>query len=49
MKLPMPKLKNHKYTALAYFLPCFIFLLIAFVDYVRAYFGDNKKIHDVEA
>ena len=28
---------------------CFIFLLIAFVDYVRAYFGDNKKIHDVEA
>ena len=28
---------------------CFIFLLIAFVDYIRAYFGDNKKIHDVEA
>lgn len=28
MKLPMPKFKNHKYTALAYFLPCFIFLLI---------------------
>jgi phosphatidylglycerophosphate synthase len=28
---------------------CFIFLLIAFVDYIRAYLGDNKKIHDVEA
>lgn len=28
---------------------CFIFLLIAFVDYIRAYFGVNKKIHDVEA
>lgn len=28
---------------------CFIFLLIAFVDYIRAYFGVDKKIHDVEA
>lgn len=27
---------------------CGVFMLIAFVDYVRAYYGRNKKVHDVE-
>ena len=27
---------------------CFIFLLIAFVDYILAYFGKEKKVRDVE-
>ena len=27
---------------------CFVFLLIAFVDYIRAYYGKNKKLHDME-
>ena len=27
---------------------CGVFMLIAFVDYVRAYYGRNKKLHDVE-
>ncbi len=27
---------------------CFIFLLFAFVDYIRAYFGKEKKVQDVE-
>lgn len=27
---------------------CFIFLLIAFVEYVRAYYGKNKKIQDLD-
>lgn len=27
---------------------CAVFLLIAFVDYIRAYFGKNKKLHDME-
>ena len=25
-----------------------VFLMLAFVDYVRAYFGKNKKIYDLE-
>ena len=28
---------------------CSLFLLISFVQYFRAYFGKNKKIHDLEA
>lgn len=27
---------------------CGVFMFIAFVDYVRAYYGKNKKVHDVE-
>lgn len=27
---------------------CLVFLLIAFVDYIRAYYGKNKKIQDFE-
>ena len=27
---------------------CSLFLLIAFVDYVRAYYGKNKKLHNME-
>lgn len=27
---------------------CIIFLLWAFVDYIRAFFGKNKKVHDLE-
>lgn len=27
---------------------CLVFLMIAFADYVRAYFGKNKKIYDLE-
>lgn len=27
---------------------CAFFLLIAFVDYFRAFFGKNKKVHDLE-
>ena len=27
---------------------CLIFMLIAFVDYIRAYYGKNKKLHDME-
>lgn len=27
---------------------CAVFLLIAFVQYVRAYYGRNKKVHDME-
>ena len=27
---------------------CALFMLIAFVDYVRAYYGKNKKVHDLE-
>lgn len=27
---------------------CVIFLLIAFIDYFRAYYGKNKKLHDME-
>jgi len=27
---------------------CCLFLLIAFVDYVRAYYGKNKKLHNME-
>ena len=26
---------------------CLIFMLIAFVDYIRAYYGKNKKLHDM--
>ena len=26
----------------------FFFLMIAFADYIRAYFGKNKKIYDLE-
>lgn len=29
-------------------LVCAVFLLIAFVDYARAYYGKNKKVHDME-
>lgn len=29
-------------------LVCAVFLLIAFVDYVLAYYGKNKKLHDME-
>ncbi len=29
-------------------LVCLVFLLYAFADYVRAYFGKNKKIYDLE-
>ena len=25
-----------------------IFLMLAFADYIRAYFGKNKKIYDLE-
>lgn len=28
---------------------CLIFLLVAFIDYIRAYFGSNKKVQDLEA
>lgn len=28
---------------------CGVFLMFAFVDYIRAYFGKNKKIQDLEA
>jgi len=28
---------------------CSVFLVISFVEYVRAYFGKNKKIYDLEA
>lgn len=27
---------------------CALFMLIAFADYVRAYYGKNKKVHDLE-
>lgn len=27
---------------------CFVFLLFAFADYIRAYFGKEKKLYDVE-
>lgn len=27
---------------------CFVVLVIAFVDYIRAYFGSNKKVQDLE-
>lgn len=27
---------------------CAVFLLVAFVDYSRAFFGKNKKVHDLE-
>ena len=27
---------------------CAVFMLIAFADYIRAYFGKNKKVHDME-
>ncbi len=27
---------------------CLVFLLYAFVDYIRAYFGKNKRIYDLE-
>lgn len=27
---------------------CLLFLMAAFIDYVRAYFGKNKKIYDLE-
>lgn len=27
---------------------CFVFLLFAFADYIRAYFGREKKLYDVE-
>ena len=27
---------------------CLVFLMLAFGDYVRAYFGKNKKIYDLE-
>lgn len=27
---------------------CLVFLMAAFIDYVRAYFGKNKKIYDLE-
>jgi len=27
---------------------CTVFLLIAFIDYVRAYYGKNKKLHNME-
>lgn len=27
---------------------CSLFLLIAFVDYIRAYYGKNKKLHNME-
>lgn len=27
---------------------CIVFLLWAFVDYIRAFFGKNKKVHDLE-
>lgn len=27
---------------------CAVFLLVAFVQYVRAYYGRNKKVHDME-
>lgn len=27
---------------------CAVFMLIAFVDYVRAYYGKNKKLHNME-
>lgn len=28
---------------------CFIFLLNAFIDYIRAYFGKEKKVYDVQS
>lgn len=27
---------------------CALFMLIAFADYIRAYYGKNKKVHDLE-
>lgn len=27
---------------------CSLFLLIAFIDYIRAYYGKNKKLHNME-
>lgn len=27
---------------------CMVFLLWAFIDYIRAFFGKNKKVHDLE-
>lgn len=27
---------------------CAVFLMIAFFDYIRAYYGKNKKVHDME-
>ena len=27
---------------------CIVFLLWAFIDYIRAFFGKNKKLHDLE-
>ena len=27
---------------------CSVFLLVAFVDYIRAYYGKNKKLHDMD-
>lgn len=27
---------------------CLLFMLIAFIDYIRAFYGKNKKVHDLE-
>ena len=27
---------------------CAVFMIVAFADYIRAYFGKNKKVHDLE-
>lgn len=42
----MPRLSNQIADTIT--IVCAIFLLIAFVDYIRAYYGKNKKIHDME-
>lgn len=42
----MPHLKDSIADSIT--LVCAIFLLIAFADYVRAYYGKNRKVHDME-
>lgn len=42
----MPRLSNTIADSIT--MVCAVFLIIAFVDYVRAYYGKNKKVHDME-
>lgn len=42
----MPRLSNTIADAIT--MISAVFLIIAFVDYVRAYYGKNKKVHDME-
>lgn len=42
----MPNMKPR--TAFILTVICFVVMLVAFIEYIRAYFGKNKKIQDLE-